>query len=44
MKPPPYFWWGLLAFFLIALGLWFGFVQQMGGWLFHLLTGMGTPK
>jgi hypothetical protein len=31
---------GLIAFFLIALGLWLGFVQVVGDWLWNLLHGM----
>jgi hypothetical protein len=40
MKPLPYFWWGLLAFFLIALGFWLGFLQVAGDWLWNLLHGL----
>jgi len=34
------FWWGLAAFFFLALGFWFGFLQIVGDWLWHLLHGL----
>jgi hypothetical protein len=36
VKPSPYFWLGLLAFLIIAIGLWLGFVQVTAEWLWNL--------